>query len=272
MNTFYKGEGCGNTFLIFDCLDVTSDDVNQRVIEAYPHLVESGRDDALILKTEFQDNKKVIIKMIVLEPDQSIAEFCGNGARVVACYLKHRFGNDKRKYYLQTSLRRCHLWWKGEEFFVNMGKTSLVSSKNRFFTPHLQMLSLGMGAKVYTFYWTQTMEPHLVTFDSISEEELAQLGAYVNRFQRDCFPCGMNLNAVRIEQENTMHVLTYERGVNRITAACGTGATSSTSIAIATNRISGHKPIVVYTKGGHMKFHFKKNSVMIMSGGAIIEH
>lgn len=68
------------------------------------------------------------------------------------------------------------------------------------------------------------MEPHLVTFDPISEKELFDLGEYVNRSQREHFPLGINLNQVRIRDKG-LEVVTFERGVNRITAACGTGAT-----------------------------------------------
>src|SRR5262245_39278631 len=81
---YIKGEGSGNTFLIFDCLETSHEVVNDIIKGAHESLLKEQRDDALILKTEQHDSQRLILTMIVLEPDQSIAEFCGNGARVVS--------------------------------------------------------------------------------------------------------------------------------------------------------------------------------------------
>lgn len=267
---YLRGEGCGNTFLIFDCLDASPEVIENTIKEAHQSLVRENRDDALILKTEYQNSEQIILSMIVLEPDNSIAEFCGNGARVISCFLQHKFGNQKLKYYLKTSQGMRRIWWKKNTFFVDMGNTTFYLNTNKFLKPSLEKFTLGLGLRQFTFFWTETMEPHLVTFEDICEDELHDLGLYLNRHQRHFFPLGINLNKAAITSTDSMSVLTYERGVNRITEACGTGATSCAMLAKALGHVKGNKSITISLKGGQIKIH-PTHSGAIMSGPAKIE-
>lgn len=266
---YILGEGCGNTFLIFDCLDLPHVAIQSIMQKAHAALLKEARDDALILRQEYLDEDKLVLTMIVLEPDQSIAEFCGNGARVVGRYLKHKFGDRKRDYYLQTSRGMRRLWWKGDVFHVDMGVTKLHSTKGKFF--HLQddTFRLGLGMRQFHFFWTETLEPHLITFDDISEKELCDLGLYLNQHQRNFFPFGVNLNKAEVLSSDMLRVTTFERGVNRITAACGTGATSCVMLAKSKGRVGQNCNIQVLLKGGVIIIHPRKRGA-IMSGPAYI--
>lgn len=267
---YIRGEGCGNTFLIFDCLEASPQAIDGLIKGAHESLLSEKRDDALILKTEYQDSERLILTMIVLEPDQSIAEFCGNGARVISCFLRHKFGNQKMKYYLKTSRGRRKIWWQEDTFFVDMGKTNFYLNTNKFLNPQLETFTLGLGMRQFTFFWTETIEPHLVTFEAIDEDELQDLGLYLNHHQRHFFPLGINLNRAEIISENSMNVTTFERGVNRITEACGTGATSCAMLAKSLGRLRSRGDITISLKGGQITIHPKQGRA-IMSGPANIE-
>lgn len=256
--SYWRGEGCGNTFIIFDCLDAP-DKVNEEFIrEAYAILIRENCDDALILKKEFQNEEQLVLTMIVLEPDQTIAEFCGNGARVVSCYLRHKFGNQPLSYYLKTSRGLKKIWWDNNLFYVDMGKTKLSSRRNKFFNSNLETFNLGLGMKQFTFFWTETLEPHLVTFDEMTEEELFNLGLHINQHQRHFFPLGVNLNKAEVLSKTSLKVTTFERGVNRITAACGTGATSCAMLARALALIKENQEIEIFLKAGKIRIHPQK--------------
>lgn len=258
-----KGEGCGNTFLIFDCLDESPERVKEIIKEAHPILLRENRDDALILSKESADVGNLILKMTVLEPDGSIAEFCGNGARVVSCYLQKKFVNQKMDFYLKTSRGKRKIWVQDDMYHVEMGRTRFGSNTNKFLNPNLEIFRLGLGMKQFTFYWTETLEPHLVTFDEIGDNELNDLGLYLNLHQRNFFPQGINLNRAEIISKGSLLVTTFERGVNRITAACGTGATSCAMLAKALGRIENAKAIEVVVKGGViMIYHHRGCAVM----------
>lgn len=263
-----KGEGCGNTFLIFDCLEKDPSVLEEIKSHAHQILIEEKRDDALILIKEYENQQKLILKMVVLEPDGSIAEFCGNGARVVSCYLHKKF-KQKRTFYLKTSKGVRKVWKQNEAYYVEMGPTYLHYSSNKFLKRKLETFQLGLGIKLFTFFWTETLEPHLITFDMIEENELRDLGLYLNHNQRDFFPLGINLNRVKLNSNNTLSVMTFERGLNRITAACGTGATSSVILAQALGYIKKKQKIEVVLKGGRITI-YPKNGKAIMSGPATV--
>lgn len=268
--SYIRGEGCGNTFLIFDCLESSHEAIDIIIKEAHASLLKEQRDDALILRTEQHDSQRLVLTMIVLEPDKSIAEFCGNGARVVSRFLQHKFGDKKMEYYLKTSRGMRKVWWEANTFFVDMGKTSLYLNTNKFLNPKLETFTLGLGMKKFTFFWTETMEPHLVTFEAICEEELQELGLYLNHHQRDFFPLGINLNKAEVTSESKMTITTFERGVNRITEACGTGATSCVMLSKALGYLESNESITITLKGGEIKIHPKRGGA-IMSGPATIE-
>lgn len=266
--TYTKGEGCGNTFLIFDWLDSTCEVSPEAIQAVHSLLIRENRDDALILKKEYQDDHQLVLTMIVLEPDQSIAEFCGNGARVVSRYLQHKMGEQQRDYFLKTSQGKRKIWWENSIFFVDMGVTKLHFRKSKFFRS--TTFTLGLGVRQFTFFWTETLEPHLVTFDEIHENELMDLGLYLNHHQRQFFPFGINLNKAEVLSESGLRVTTFERGVNRITEACGTGATSCAMLARAQRRLQGNGSINVILKSGTIMIHPNKRS-SVMSGPANID-
>jgi len=90
---YLYGDGCQNTFIIFDLLAYPHYFTDTFIENAHKALLREERDDALILLPT-TDSDTVIMK--VLEPDGSFANFCGNGARVIAAYLYKQFGLPKR--------------------------------------------------------------------------------------------------------------------------------------------------------------------------------
>ncbi len=95
---FWRGEGCLNTFIIFDLTAVPDIYNEQFLAQAHAQLIKEQVDDALILLPTYDPTMFV---MKILEPDGSRASFCGNGARVIAAYLEKKLGLPKR---LQSSL------------------------------------------------------------------------------------------------------------------------------------------------------------------------
>lgn len=262
MISISKGEGCGNTFLIYDYLESQVNWVEDKS-KIHAHLLMENRDDALILVKEFKDDRQLVLTMIVLEPDGSLAEFCGNGARVVCCYLKSKYGSSFCDYFLKTSRGLRKIWWEDEDYFIEMGKTKLYLHKSKFIKPELHTYSLGLGTKKYTFYWTETLEPHLVTFNPMDSHELYEIGNYLNLHEKESFPLGVNLNKVDILSDSHVNVMTFERGVNRITAACGTGATSSVRLAMEKKLISPEECKVTLLGGALSIKPHSRGSLMI---------
>lgn len=63
--------------------------------------------------------------------------------------------------------------------------------------------------------------------------------------------------------------MTFERGVNRITKACGTGATSCAMLAQAMGHIDAKQNIKVLLKGGAIEIS-QRHGNTLMSGPATL--
>lgn len=120
-------------------------------------------------------------------------------------------------------------------------------------------------------YLTFTGEPHLVIFpdecmppeltatlfispESNQEEKrrnfgswlVNHIGAYINRHYQDLFPAGININFARVEEvTNSIQYRTYERGIDRETLACGTGAAAVAYIANVLQMVADNKMVTI---------------------------
>lgn len=71
-------------------------------------------------------------------------------------------------------------------------------------------------------------------------------------------PPGTNVNFVHIEGENRISLQTYERGVEDLTLACGTGALASAIAAHSSQKKqTDHSTYTVEVKGGTLQASFK---------------
>lgn len=259
---YRRGHGCLNTFIIIDVRSNPGTHTNAFIAAAYTLLLQTGDDDVLILR---EAETATSVYMEVLEPDGSFASFCGNGARVVAAYLESQNGPGDYILVTQESSRAITAHGNGQ-YSVAMGKTlfdprqsSLVASAHEHFSTEEGMLSFleFKEAPEIRWYFSQTGEPHLITFASLSHEQLYELGMIINsECYRMLFPQGMSLNTVQILGNALISVITFERGVNRITKACGTGSTCSVAVAselrLVERKLVEGFAITVQTMGGTM--------------------
>lgn len=120
-------------------------------------------------------------------------------------------------------------------------------------------------------YLTFTGEPHLVIFpdeqlpwgladtlftspESSGREKrwnfgswlVNHIGAYINKHYRHIFPAEVNVNFARLDPETgRIQHRCYERGVDRETLACGTGAVAVSFVAKHLQRIKRAKIVVI---------------------------
>ncbi len=253
-------DACGNTFLIFDCLpNMLTDqewvDLKEKI---WTTLGQAHVDDALVLRKLEEKGHTIKLKMHVLEPDRTEADFCGNGARAVGLYLCNKYGTGLR--FFLMSLRGIHGFrYDNNECLVEMGKPRLSSEK----------LIFNFHQKDYSFRFVDCVEPHLVTDDFFDREVLLEIGRQINHKWKKRFPRGVNVNCLRYLDSQLLEVLTYERGVYSITKACGTGSLACTKVAIDQRHIIPNVNVTIKVLGGEL-YIYQLNDGFWLGGSVIL--
>ncbi len=255
-------DACGNTFLIFDCLgnEFTNQEWEAVKEKIWTILSVAHVDDALVLRKVEEDDHTIKLKMHVLEPDRTEADFCGNGARAVGLYLHRKYGVVHRQFVLVSRLGEHEFKYGNEGSLVKMG-TPLLTTEELIFDFHRAH---------YTFRFVDCVEPHLVTDDFFDAELLSQIGLQLNSRWKIRFPHGINVNCFRCIDQHRLEVLTYERGVYAITKACGTGSLACTKVAIEQKFILPDATVTIQVLGGELKMD-QSNDVFWLGGPVILE-
>lgn len=238
-------DACGNTFVIFDCLSYpfTSEEWESVKEKVWEILQKTKVDDALVLRNVNQDGDRVRLKMHVLEPDRTEADFCGNGARAVGFYLHHKYGAIHKDFVLVSRQGEHGFKYDSDFGSVEMGTPILFSEAFIF----------RFEQKNYKFRFVDCVEPHLVSSDFFDAKLLSQMGEQINSQRKDLFPRGVNVNCYRYLHSNRIEVLTYERGVYAITKACGTGSLACTKAALDKKLIVSDSTVTIQVLGGELK-------------------
>ncbi len=242
-------QGAGNDFVVFDnrLYNFQLDEI----INLTPRLCHRrfgvGADGLLVLDVNVNDAD---YRMIYRNADGSDAGMCGNGARCLARFAnKHGFSKNFRfkvhdkTYSAEVSETEVSIKFpvepKPDDFF------EIESSK---------ALEVYSGTE-HVVLWVD---------DDLIENEpyLRKLGRSI-RYMSDIFPKGTNVNFIPISSNgNAIQMKTYERGVEDLTLACGTGALAT---AISYHKSQGNSPSAEYnydieSNGGILKTSFYYNA------------
>jgi diaminopimelate epimerase len=245
---YYLAEACRNTFVLFDCLDESYKE-ELFFYRARQMLQDENRDDALILSEGELEGDAFSTRMLVLGLDGTFGEFCGNGARACASYLFKNYPFLK-KIFLKTPHGR-HQLLQHED-----GKYSIKLPAARFQYNSKFVADIDQFQAKYPFRYVEMVEPHLVVEEKMSDEKLFQLGRELNQ-QKELFPLGINLSAWHVLDQDWIFVKTYERGVQRLTKSCGTGAMSCATV------YKGQGMIHALTPGGALEINFDGEGIQL---------
>ncbi len=204
--------GCGNDFIIIDnrALSFSAADVPSLYQACSSQL--SHNPDGFI----FIDPSDVATaRMSYFNCDGSSAAMCGNGLRCVmrflldtACVSSHAT--------LESSGRCYHMLSTGEAISTRMRLAHII-----------KQCHIEHEGKNWSFFLVDAAVPHFVTIvDTIAALDLAHLGPFF-RSHPDAGADGANVNFIQLLDKQHVAIRTYERGVERETMACGTGAVAS---------------------------------------------
>lgn len=249
---FTKTQGCGNDFVTIDNRDGRFS--LEQLVAVAPTICDRklgvGADGLLVLNKPTKPNTD--FEMIYRNADGSDAGMCGNGGRCIA-YFASSLGMPKQmKFSVHDGLYSATVKASGVQLEW-LGLTVKVEKKHLDNPQKIELYQLNTGTD------------HVVLLDQdlSSADYLVNKGATI-RYNKDINPIGTNVNFIATYTGETisskpqvLEVVTYERGVEDLTLACGTGALASAiTWHFANNNTQIENTIIISMPGGALSCDF----------------
>jgi diaminopimelate epimerase len=220
--------GAGNIFMVInnDELNLSLDELSEFMTKEYP--LHFPVDGLMAYRVSDVNDYEFIIDF--LNPDGSHGAMCGNGARCAIKYHKENFDkspneSNKVKFLMAGTI------YIG--FYLFSSKNVSVTFPNE---PMAKELHLETEKGIIRAFYVFNGSDHLI-IDAINH------GIHANDFfqfdfrslaeplrHHPALPNGANVNLAMTTHDNLIKLRTFERGVERETAACGTGALATAYI------------------------------------------
>lgn len=231
---FTKYHGTGNDFILIDNRGKEYSKLNRNKVAQLCHRRFGIGADGLMLLENLENYD---FKMVYFNSDGNLSSMCGNGGRCITAFAKD-----------------CGIISNIAKFMAIDGEhIAFINEDNHV---DLKMIDVRNIDLFENDYILNTGSPHYVAFiKDLANQKVPLLGRkirYSNKFKKD----GINVNFIEAIN-NTLHVRTYERGVEDETYSCGTGVVASA--LVASNVHFNHKnEINIATKGGNLSVAFEK--------------
>lgn len=237
---FVKMSGAGNDFIAVNNMDSSLDHIlSTDFIRTVCQRGLSAGADGLI---EMKADPEYPFRMKYYNSDGNPAGMCGNGGRCIAVYAA-----------LQGIVPDSSVFSFRSD--VGIHKAEITASNTAriwMTTPDIHFLNepLELPAKKILISFLDTGVPHAVVFIDKDDFDGFNEQAPLLRNNEIFGAAGANVNYVSVKGDSRIMIRTWERGVERETLACGTGAVAS---AICTNLLYNHKtPVQVQVKSGQI--------------------
>lgn len=244
---FAKMQAAGNDFVFINNLDEAFS--KEKIIHLTPALCDRhfgiGADGVVVLQPPQLD--EVDCTMLYRNADGSDAGMCGNGARCFALFAQRAgFDKDELIFNVHDSI------YKATFMAENQIKITfpIQTEVNEVVVEGETMLQIFTG--------TEHIVKKLSALDLKNGDLIKKQGRTLRN--ADVFrPKGTNVNFIHPLSKNTLFLRTYERGVEDLTLACGTGSIAS---AVAWHYLQDpentcHHSTIIQTDGGTLQIGFE---------------
>ncbi len=247
---FHKYQGAGNDFVIIDNRKLHYNFTESQIQNLCERHFGIGSDGLILL----EESKSSDFAMQFFNPDGSGGMMCGNGGRCIIA-----FASAAGLFERDCVFEAADGMHKGR---VDEDGISLQMVNPALITTFADGIYLNTGTS------------HFVRFvDDLEQLDIETEGRklrYDTRFEQYK---GCNANFISIENDNTVSIRTYERGVEAETLACGTGITAAAiALALKQNKPDGRYNTAILARGGKLQVSFCKQgntfSEVYLKGGA----
>lgn len=258
MLTFTKMNGAGNDFVLVDNRNGSLHLDTNTIAQICDRHRGIGADGLLMVEPPANGAD---FRMRYYNSDGGEAEMCGNGARCFARFA-NKLAGPRDRVSFETPAGVITAEFVGDLVRLQMSEPKDLRLKQALTVPAsaCEQKAAGEAGSTATVevHFVNTGVPHAVVFvDDLEAVDVQHLGAAL-RYHEHFAPKGTNANFVKILDDNTAAIRTYERGVEGETLACGTGVVA---VALITHELKGlPSPIGVRVKGGDlMQVAFEKS-------------
>ena len=232
MNVHYMN-GAGNDFMVLDAREDENRDFSAMAVELCKL---TGADGFMAVgKSETAD-----FRLHFYNSDGTRGEMCGNGARCI-CRFAHDLGIAGPEMTVQTDAGLVPGWRIDEnQYRVKLNNPSILDLSRKGRIAYAELGDPGV--------------PHAVaeySGDLLGDKEVLREQMRALRFD-PAFPKGANVNFYQVMGEAEVRVLTFERGVEAFTLACGTGTGSVASVLWRQGKLPGNV-LTAHNPGGTLK-------------------
>lgn len=240
-------QGAGNDFIIID--NRVGLFTKEQIIDLTPELCARrfgiGADGVIVLQQS--DDAERDYSMFYRNADGSDAGMCGNGARCLALFASKLGLGEQLRFNVHENIYEAEV--EPEKYLVSIAFPMQVTINEITRDDESIFFQVHAG----TEHVVKEISEEMLE----DEDALAKIGKKL-RYHSDFNPPGTNVNFIYGSTEHSLKLQTYERGVEGLTLACGTGAIAS---ALAWHHMqkkakSGENATTIETKGGKLQVHF----------------
>lgn len=228
MKVYYMN-GAGNDFMVMDGRGLNPD---------YSSLAKklcaiTGADGFMAV----DDSETGDFKLHFYNSDGSRGEMCGNGSRCI-CRFANELGIAGEKMTVETDAGPVYGWHlEGERYRVRLNTPTTVDLHRKGDIAYVELGNPGLPHAVREY-------PGNVWADA------DKLRGEMEALRHDpAFPKGANVNYYTRLSDTEVNVLTFERGVEDFTLACGTGCGSVATVLYLSGRLPDGK-LTLNNRGG----------------------
>ncbi len=246
---FHKMEGTGNDFVVIDNRDTkfTLDEIIAFTPKLCDRKFGIGADGLIAL--ELPQRRGIDYTMTYRNADGSDAGMCGNGGRCLALFAASNGYALSQTFNVHNAVYKAEVDLEHNSVSVSFPDVNMPKEIELQQEPLIQLYT-------GTEHIVKFVDPEQLKL----EKELIKKGSAI-RHHNSFNPPGTNVNFICAKNGNTIHLQTYERGVENLTLACGTGAIAS---AIATHFKSKNKAndfeYEILVAGGTLTVSFSFNA------------
>ena len=240
--------GAGNSFLLVENLDgeLQGEDLSNLALRCCSPETGPGADGLIVLEPDGETD----FAMGFYNADGSLGEMCGNGARCAARYgVEHGLVRDAEHICFRATAglivgRRI----SRECYEVRLPDPGVIELNRRAEGTDCSYVELGNPGLPHAVV-------ELLPAAFSDSDALREQGRRLRH--SPAFPKGANVTFVCLTGGNRVRAITFERGVEDFTLACGTGCGALAVSLILRGRVPGSR-VEIDMPGGHLSVSLRR--------------